>query len=236
MFPLNGRLVRKTVSLLTAHNEQYALEDGLTNTLNDFLPRNIGDFLTDLVLGNSSDLPPIPSASNSPTAGSLQAPRSAAPARTRPMAPPVRRIRRCSCNGYARTSLPILRPPEPGSPATRRVTPSFPRAIIKMWTPSLSPQRQTGCWVVQGTSATTLSCLLLDRTDLNELRSYYTELNKNVVASLPRDWKTQATPPFGGDLPNQGYESSSGAHLEVWIARTASGAVYEVHFQLVSAH
>ena len=93
-----------------------------------------------------------------------------------------------------------------------------------------------GCWVVQGATATTLSCLLLERADLNELRSYYTELNKDVIASLPRDWTTQAAPPFGGDLPNSGYRSSSGAHLQVWIARAASGAVYEIHFQLVSAH
>ena len=59
VFPLNGKLVRKWVSLVTAHHEQYALEDDLASRLNDFLPRNIQDFLTDLVLGNSSDVPPI---------------------------------------------------------------------------------------------------------------------------------------------------------------------------------
>jgi hypothetical protein len=61
VFPLNGRLVRKWVSLVTAHHEQFALEDDLASRLDEFLPRNIQDFLTDLVLGNSSDLPPIPS-------------------------------------------------------------------------------------------------------------------------------------------------------------------------------
>jgi hypothetical protein len=71
---------------------------------------------------------------------------------------------------------------------------------------------------------------------VNDLRSYYTEVNKDITATLPRDWKTQAEPPFGGDLPNQGYRSSSGAHLEVWITRPQSGAVYDIDFQLVSAH
>jgi hypothetical protein len=61
VFPLNGKLVRKWVSLVTAHHEQFALEDGLAERLADFLPRNIQDFLTDLVLGKSSDVPPIPS-------------------------------------------------------------------------------------------------------------------------------------------------------------------------------
>ncbi len=106
----------------------------------------------------------------------------------------------------------------------------------RMWDSLVKPAQAKGCWVVQGPIATTLSCLLSEQTDLNGLRSYYTELNTEIAASLPRDWKTQAGPPFGGDLPNQGYRSSSGAHLEVWIARAASGTVYEIHFQLVSAH
>jgi len=61
VFPLNGRLVRKMASLVTAHHEQMALEDDLAARLGDFLPRNIQDFLADLVLGNSSDVPPVPS-------------------------------------------------------------------------------------------------------------------------------------------------------------------------------
>ena len=60
VFPLNGRLVRKWTSLVTAHHEQYALEDDFASRLDDFLPRNIQDFLADLVLGNSADTPPIP--------------------------------------------------------------------------------------------------------------------------------------------------------------------------------
>ena len=59
VFPLNGKLLRKWVSLATAHHESFALEDGLANTLNEFLPRNTQEFLTDLVLGNSADVPPI---------------------------------------------------------------------------------------------------------------------------------------------------------------------------------
>jgi hypothetical protein len=60
VFQLNGKLVRKWVSLVTAHHEQFALEDDLGSSLADFIPRNIQDFLTDLVLGNSSDIPPMP--------------------------------------------------------------------------------------------------------------------------------------------------------------------------------
>ena len=68
VFQLNGRLVRKWVNLVTAHHEQFALEDDLASRLDDFLPRNIQDFLTDLVLGNSSDVPPIPAGSNASAA------------------------------------------------------------------------------------------------------------------------------------------------------------------------
>jgi hypothetical protein len=68
VFQLNGRLVRKWVNLVTAHHEQFALEDDLASRLDDFLPRNIQDFLTDLVLGNSSDVPPIPAWSNASAA------------------------------------------------------------------------------------------------------------------------------------------------------------------------
>jgi hypothetical protein len=60
VFRFNGRVVRKWASLVTAHHEQLALEDDLASRLDDFVPRNIQDFLTDLVLGNSSDVPPIP--------------------------------------------------------------------------------------------------------------------------------------------------------------------------------
>ena len=61
VFQLNGRVVRKSASLVTAHHEQFTLDDDLPNRLAEFLPRNIQDFLTDLVLGNSSEVPPIPS-------------------------------------------------------------------------------------------------------------------------------------------------------------------------------
>jgi hypothetical protein len=61
VFPLNGRLVRKSATLVTEHHEQFALENDFAGRLEEFLPRNIQDFLTDLVLGNSSDVPPSPS-------------------------------------------------------------------------------------------------------------------------------------------------------------------------------
>ena len=89
VFPLNGKLVRKWVSLVTAHHEQFALEDDLANRLDDFVPRNIQDFLTDLVLGNSSDVPPIPSGSDPPAARAPQAPRSAPLAASANANPPV---------------------------------------------------------------------------------------------------------------------------------------------------
>jgi hypothetical protein len=106
----------------------------------------------------------------------------------------------------------------------------------RIWDSSVKPARANGYWVVQGTTSTTFSCLLSEHPDLSNLRSYYAELTKDIAAMLPRDWKIQAAPPFGGDLPNQSYQSSSGARLEVWIARAESGAFYQIHFQLVSAH
>jgi hypothetical protein len=60
VFPLNGRVVRKWVSLVSAHHEDYALEDDFAGRQGDFIPRNIQDFLTDLVLGNSSGAAPPP--------------------------------------------------------------------------------------------------------------------------------------------------------------------------------
>ena len=80
----------------------------------------------------------------------------------------------------------------------------------------------------------TFSCLYRV-SGFGNLRSYYTQLTERLrIASAGLE--DQAEPPFGGDLLNQGYRSSSGAHLEVWIARAASGTIYEIHFQLVSAH
>jgi len=105
-----------------------------------------------------------------------------------------------------------------------------------MWDSLVKPGQAKGCWVVQGDTATTLSCLLSEQPEPNEIRAAYTELTRGMSASLPRDWKPQAAPPFGGDLPSQSYQAPSGAHLEVWMARAAAGATYELHFQLVSAH
>jgi hypothetical protein len=105
----------------------------------------------------------------------------------------------------------------------------------RMWDSSVKPSAARGCWVVQGATSTTLSCALSERGDLSALRPYYTDLNTEIAATLPRDW-TRVERPFGGDMPNEGYRSSSGAHLEVWFAPAASGAGYEINFQLISAH
>lgn len=89
VFQLNGKTVRKWVSLVTAHHEQFALEDDIASRLDDFVPRNIQDFLTDLVLGNSADVPPIPSAPNPPAARAPQTPRAATLAASANANPPV---------------------------------------------------------------------------------------------------------------------------------------------------
>ena len=119
VFVVNGTPVRKWVSLVTAHHEQFALDDGIANSLSDFVPRNIQDFLTDLVLGNSADVPPIPSGSNPPAARAPQAPPSA-PAAARvianpPAAPPPPKV-------VAR--LPQPPPPPPPAPAARPAPPA----------------------------------------------------------------------------------------------------------------
>jgi hypothetical protein len=59
-FLLDGRVVRKTVSIATSRHEDFALEDGIGNTLNQFVPTNIQQFMYDVNLGNSADTPPIP--------------------------------------------------------------------------------------------------------------------------------------------------------------------------------
>jgi hypothetical protein len=93
----------------------------------------------------------------------------------------------------------------------------------------------TGLLVVQGGSNATLSCLLSTDGDLNALRTSDTELTDDVAASLPKDWKADATQPFGGDLPNKAFRGTSGTHGEVWIGRATPGGKYELHYQLVSA-
>jgi hypothetical protein len=234
VFPLNGKLVRKWGSLVTAHHEQFALEDDLAGRLGEFVPRNIQDFLSDLAVGNSAGVPPIPSASQtSPTAIPQARPTAPAPDATHSAdsaTDPGTQLQ------WVRSDIPAYVAASQTGFARYKKGDAQLSQGYQMWDSLVKPAPAKGCWVVQGTTTTTLSCLLLERADLNYLRSYYTELNKDVIASLPRDWKTQAAPPFGGDLPNQGYASSSGAHLEVWIARPASGAGYQIHFQLVSAH
>jgi hypothetical protein len=104
-----------------------------------------------------------------------------------------------------------------------------------MWNSKLAPLKAKGCWVVDGAVTSTFSCLLSTAADLNAIRSYYTELTEDLAVLLPGDWKPDAAPPFGGDLPSKGFRSTGGAHGEIWIARAASGGEYELHYQLVAA-
>jgi hypothetical protein len=106
---------------------------------------------------------------------------------------------------------------------------------LRMWDSKVKPLAAKGCWVVQGDTTATFSCLLSTGGDLNALRSYYTQLTGDVAVSLPPGWKADETQPFGGDLPSKAFHASSGAHGEVWIGRAASDGNYELHYQLVSA-
>lgn len=69
VFELNGKPVRAWGELLTTHHEKFALEDTIQEILGDFIPRNIQDFLTDLVLGNGPDTRAIPSGTQSSSGG-----------------------------------------------------------------------------------------------------------------------------------------------------------------------
>jgi hypothetical protein len=108
-------------------------------------------------------------------------------------------------------------------------------AGVRSWVSREAPLGSQGCWVIQGDRATTFSCLLSTSTDLDAMRSSYTQLTGDVTASLPAGWKPNAASPFGPEYPaSKAYQSSSGAHGEIWIARAATGQ-YELHYQLVTA-
>ena len=102
----------------------------------------------------------------------------------------------------------------------------------RMWTSSVKPEIARGCWVVQGDSATTMSCAI--PIESNYERAYYNELVQDVAASLPAGWSAEPPNPFGGSLPSSGYRSNNGAHGEVWLEEPKDDT-YELHFQLVSA-
>jgi hypothetical protein len=104
-----------------------------------------------------------------------------------------------------------------------------------VWDSKVKPLAAKGCWVVQGDTSATFSCLLSSGDDLNALRAYYMQLTDDVAASLPQDWKADAAQPFGGDLPSKAFRGTSGAHGEVWIGRGEPQGKYELHYQLVSA-
>jgi hypothetical protein len=107
---------------------------------------------------------------------------------------------------------------------------------LRMWDSSVKPAFAKGCWVVQGETTTTFSCLLSETTDLKATLDEYTELTFDVAAALPPDWHPEAAAPFGPDFPaSKGYRSSSGSHGEIWIERAASDGGYKLQYQLVTA-
>ena len=107
---------------------------------------------------------------------------------------------------------------------------------LRMWDSNTKPQIAQGCWVVQGETQTTFSCLLYNELDLNTVNTAYADLTDNISQSLPSDWEPIAGLAFGPEFSSsKGYRSSSGAHGEVWVARTASSGLYELHFQIVTA-
>jgi len=112
---------------------------------------------------------------------------------------------------------------------------STPVSGNRVWESKVKPQLARGCWVIQGDATATFSCLLFTDSDLNKLHSFYTNLTDDIGVSLPADWKADAVPPFGGDLPSKSFQASSGAHGEIWIGRADSGNGYELHYQVVSA-
>jgi hypothetical protein len=79
VFELNGKPVRAWGELLTTHHEKFALEDTIKELLADFIPRNIQDFLTDLVLGPGTEAAgsgttPSPVTPGSHTSGAVPSP------------------------------------------------------------------------------------------------------------------------------------------------------------------
>jgi hypothetical protein len=104
----------------------------------------------------------------------------------------------------------------------------------RIWISSTKPTLAEGCWVVQGTGSRFFCSIPMD-SDLNKARSYYTELTKDLAASLPSDWAADATPPFEGNLPSIAYRSTSGAHGQVWLDTARVGSRYTLRYELVAA-
>ncbi len=257
VFEFNGRLVRKRGEISFTHHERLALEDTIGGSLRDFTSRNIQDFLTDLVLGNTAAAPP-------PAATPAAAP-AATP--TRPAAPdPVTTILLrlfgkdlgqsladtamksgmktvIATEAQARTAMLQWVRDDVNAYITASDTrfDAYKAGSVVMsggnrnWVCKSAPTLSKTCWVVEGDTSTTLTTLLAETSDLSALRAYYAILADDITASLPRGWTPGPSQPFGGDLPGKGYTSSNGAHGEFWISRAATGATYELHFQVVSA-
>jgi hypothetical protein len=256
VFEFNGRLVRKRGEIIFAHHEKLALENTIDESLRDFTSRNIQDFLTDLVLGNTAAPPPA-------------APPTAVPAATptRPAAPdPVTTIllrlfgkdlgqslADTATKSGIRTAIATEAQARAAmfkwvhddvnvyitASGTRFDTLKAGNVVMsggnRNWVCKDAPTLSKTCWVVEADTVSTLTALLAESADLNALRAYYTVLADDIGASLPRGWTPGSSQPFGGDLPGKSYTSPGGAHGEFWIARAASGSSYELHFQVVSA-
>jgi hypothetical protein len=104
----------------------------------------------------------------------------------------------------------------------------------RMWNSSVKPALAQGCWVIQGDSTSTFSCMIPE-PDITAARAYYAQITDDVTESLRGGWRPDAQSPFGGDLPSVGYQSTSEAHAEIWLAHASAGTGYELNFELVSA-
>ncbi len=261
VFEFNGRLLRKRAEIISEHHEKLALADTIAESLRDFTSRNIQDFLTDLVLGNSA-APPPPAPPTAPPATPAPAPTPRRPPAPDPVTTILLRLfgkdlGQSLADTATKSGMKTVIATEAQAraamlqwvrddvnayiAASANRFDAYKSGNVVMfggnrnWVCKGAPTLSKTCWVVEADTASTLTALLAETSDLNALRAYYTVLADDITASLPRGWTPGPSQPFGGDLPGKGYTSPSGAHGELWIAHAASGATYELHFQVVSA-
>ena len=101
----------------------------------------------------------------------------------------------------------------------------------RMWTSSQKPAVATGCWVIQGDSTSTLSCVI--PVNRATERAYYTELTSDVTASLPADWRASLERRSERVSPAPVIDRPA-VRTVIWLVETADQD-YELHYQLVSA-